>query len=200
MKSSSLSIISILLLFSCNKLNPTQYFEYINDPKNGLVNEKTFGSKTYRCEFKPTEFTLLNEKSKSFNGESQNKKTEELYSEANQFYTFFIRLSSTKSNDFLKDDLQNKDDYYSRLNYYNSEIQNDIILIQGKDTMPANYTYFERNFGVSNQSTLIVGFLKKDLQNKADLNLLIEERSFGLGLIAFNITNENISKIPKVKL
>ncbi len=186
---------------SCsNTVTPGEYYQYINNPKNGLVQEKKVGHLTFRCEYKPAAFLLLNEKNKAFNTDKQPFNEKELLDEANQFVTFHLKISSDVNSDFLKADLQNQNQYYERLNYYNANITNDFVLIHQNDTIPCNYTYLERNFGIGNETTLIVGFQKEHFTPSGNLQLYLYERAFNIGQMQFDFSISNINNIPKVKL
>ncbi len=191
----------LFLIIACtNNVNIAEYCSYINKPENGLVITKEINNLKFRCEYKPAEYLILNERNKSFENEKSNDNEGELIKEAKNFITFYLKISSDKNSDFLKSDLKIQDDYYKRLNYYNSDITSDISLIHEKDTLPCNYTYLERNFGIGNESTLIIGFQNDKQDLKGDLHLLINERAYDLGLLQFDYLRTNINNIPKVKL
>lgn len=197
-----LLIISLVLSFSScsNELSKNEYLKYLQDPENGLVKIVEINNIQIKCEYKPSDYVVLNQLSKQLETEKTITNTKDLLSEADDFITFYIKLSSTKENDFLKTDLLNKDQYYKRLNYYNSEIENDLILVQGKDTLQSNYTYLERNFGIGNESTLIVGFVKNKEKASENFSLILNEQALNLGQIKFDFLSEKINKVPKVKI
>jgi hypothetical protein len=176
------------------------YGSYINNSANGLIQTSICGDITFTSEFKPAEYLAISEIKKhnlEVNDVNYNKALEEKVNTK----TFFLKIKSKLQSDFLKDGLKNKDDYYLRLNYYNSEINADISLIQGTDTINCLYSYFQRNFNIGSESTIIIGFEDKH-SNKTneDLRLIVNERALGCGMLDFRIKNEDILKIPQVKI
>jgi len=65
-----------------------------------LVVVKELANLKFRCEYKPAEFLILNEKRKSIDNEKSIKNYEELIKEANGFVTFYLKISSEKNADF----------------------------------------------------------------------------------------------------
>jgi len=176
------------------------YGSYVNNPENGLIQTSNCGDIIYTSEYKPSEYLAISE-IKKHNLEVNDVNYNKALEEKGDTKTFFLKIKSKLQSDFLKDGLKSKDDYYLRLNYYNSEINADISLIQGTDTLNCLYSYFQRNYNLGNECTLIIGFEDKyRYRSNEDLRLIINERALGCGMLDFRIKNEDILKIPQVKI
>ena len=197
-------ILILLVAFivnSCGKgVDVNSYGSYVNNPENGLIQTINCGNITYTSEYKPSDYLAISE-IKKHNQDVTEINFKKALEEQGNTETFYLKIKSSGQADFLKDGLKNKEDYYLRLNYYNSEINEDITLIKGTDTLSCLYTYFQRNYGLGNESTLIIGFEdKKGSTTAEDLKLTINERSLGCGYLNFSIKKEDLIKIPQIKI
>ncbi len=195
----SLSIL-LLITISCGKraLTPVQYLRYIDDKSNGLIKEKQIGPYTVTCEFKPAGYIVLKEKFKQINDNELKDIGDEL-SDASEMNHFYMRFTAEGENDILKSHLQSQAEYYERLNYFSNFIQKDLYLISGSDTIDCAYTYFERNFGLSNRNTLLLGFKKGNYNGGVgggDFTLIYDDQVLGLGPVQFKFGLGDISNIP----
>jgi hypothetical protein len=172
------------------------YMSCVNDPKYGLVKNIEVGNFIIDMEYKTPEFMVMNEMIKTDEGFSKDLFKSTL-ADHRKMETFFIRFNGNSETDFLKQDLSDKNQYYERLNYFNGIVQEDLTLIDGKDTLPCTYTYFERNYGVGQKSTLIVGFEKAN-QTKADMKLILNERALGIGAQEFVLLKSTQDNLPQI--
>lgn len=185
---------------SCNKggMTPSEYIRYIDNKTNGLVKDKKIGVFTVDCEYKPSAYIVIKENYKQ-NPKEVIKNFENENIEASKMFHFYIRLSAENENDVLKNDIQNQEEYFERLNYFSNFVQKDLYLISGSDTIDCAYTYFERNYGLSNKSTILLGFKRSEM-NKSNsdqsLTLIYDDQVLGMGPVHFKFSSKDISNIP----
>jgi hypothetical protein len=175
------------------KLCPVGYVEWIEDKTNGIKIEKTIEGFTYSVMYKPVEYVaLLDLKKASVAKQELQNKIEEY--NGLQYYTF--KITTPDEGELLKKKLTNTNDYYSRIQYYSFEMQKDLKLIEGTDTLDCVLFHFERTYGVSPDITFVVGFPLTE--NKFDKTLLYDEKIFGAGKIFLTVQSKNYKKIPLV--
>lgn len=175
------------------KLAPMEYAAWVEDKNNGLKVEKTIEEFTYTLQYKPTEYVALMElKKDSVRSLELNKKMEEY--DGLQYYTF--RISTDSRMELLKKNLKEGNDYYGRIQYFSFDMQKDLKLIDGKDTLDCVLFHFERVYGLAPYATFVLGFpLTEGTNNKT---LFYDEQIFGAGKIYLTVQSKNCKKLPSV--
>lgn len=187
-------------------LAPDEYVKWIENNDNGIKVAKKIGDFTYAALFKPYEYVALTElKKDSINKKNVQQKINEC--DGLQYFTFRISAENQKE-ELLKVNLNSEQDYYSRIEYFSFKMQNDLKLIDGKDTLDCALFHFERVFGLAPYATFVLGFpltreemkitesgKKNSYKNKT---LLFEDRTFGAGNIYMTIKQENLNRIPEL--
>ena len=200
MKEISVSIIVllfgiILLGTGCqkNNVNDKEYLTYVSGEKNGLKKRKQVKDIIFEVQYKTPEYVLLKE--------GLNKGTlewEERYEKTKQNYFFDIRLSVKNSNyGILKYNIQDYDDYNQRLYYFAFKVNEDIMMIDGRDSIPCSFHHFERTYDLAGHNTILVGFSPKAKQ-KGDKTLIINSPFLFSGPVKFNIKQSDIDRIPNL--
>ncbi len=174
-------------------LLPGDYVSWVEDTQNGLKVEKTIEDFTYTLQFKPLEYVALMELKNDSILANELKKTIDNYSDL-QYYTF--RISAPGEGEFLKKKLGSTDEYYHRIQYYSFEMQNDLKLIDGKDTLDCALFHFERVYGLAPYATFVLGFPPSESMNNK--TLFYDEKVFGTGKIYLTVQLKNYKKLPSV--
>lgn len=175
------------------KLSPRAYVAWVEDKNNGLKVEKTIEEFTYTLQYKPLEYVALMElKKDAVGGLELNKKIEEY--DGLQYYTF--RISTESRMELLKKNLKETNEYYGRIQYFSFDMQKDLKLIEGKDTLNCVLFHFERVYGLAPYATFVLGFPLTDGIN--DKTLFYDEQVFGSGKIYLTIQSKNCKKTPSV--
>ena len=106
--------------------------------------------------------------------------------------------------DFYEDILKYKLDgdvefnYSQLVEYYSFKMQKDIQLVQNeKDTIPCALYHYERNFGVSPKTNIMIGF---KLKNTKNLTFVYENKHLRTSIIKIAIKEEDILKHPHIKI
>lgn len=175
------------------KLSPREYVAWVEDKNNGLKVEKEIEEFTYLLQYKPFEYVALMELKKETVGSLElNKKIEEY--DGLQYYTF--RISTDSRMELLKKNLNEANDYYGRIQYFSFDMQKDLKLIEGKDTLDCVLFHFERVYGLAPYATFVLGFpLTEGTNNKT---LFYDEQIFGAGKIFLTVQSKNCKKLPSV--
>ena len=111
-----------------------------------------------------------------------------------QYFTF--RISTESRTELLKKNLTETNDYYGRIQYFSFDMQKDLKLIDGKDTLDCVLFHFERVYGIAPYATFVLGFPNSKQIN--DKTLFYDEKVFGAGRIYLTIRSKNIKRLPEV--
>jgi hypothetical protein len=191
----------LLLICGCNKkhaLSPQEYVGWVEDPSNGLRVERTMGPITYSVQYKPYDYVIAKEE-KSNNIAKATFETRHKAMKRMQYYTLRIQ---TTGNDLLKEGSLSQQEYYQRQNYLTFEFQNDIQLIEDKDTLSAALFQMVGNYGLAPYVDFVMGFKSKDSlqdQQQYDKEFILEDKIFGNGILKFIVKKENINSTPEIK-
>ncbi len=176
-----------------DQLSPRQYMQWVADKSNGLNVEKRINEFTYGLQYKPLEYVALLDLKKDEISKSELKKKMEEY-EGLQYYTFTISTDSQQ--ELLKKNLSETNEYYGRIHYFSFDMQNDLKLIDGKDTLDCELFHFERVYGVAPYARFVLGFpLASGNQDKT---LFYDEKIFGAGKLYLTIQAKNNNQLPEV--
>lgn len=174
-------------------LSPREYVSWIEDKNNGLKVEKKIGEFTYMFQYKPTDYVVaMDLKMDSISKAIFQKKGDE-YSGL-QYFNF--RISTESGGELLKKNVADERDYYGRIQYFSFDMQNDLKLIDGKDTLKCLLFHFERVFGLAPYATFLLGFPVS--QNRENKTLFYDDKIFGLGRIYLTVQSKNINKLPSL--
>lgn len=199
MKKSALYI-SILLTISCTKtkLDPTGYAQWVENEENGLKVQRKTGNFEFELQYKPADYMVLMEQKKKVTARSLEQRKRELG--AMQHYTLKIKaLDQTR--DILRSGITDERQYYERLEYFMSYMQDDISLVEGTDTLPCLLFHFERNYGLAPYSSMVLAFesdtIKK--QQVPDRTFVYNDPVLGTGVVELSIKGRSIANCPALK-
>jgi hypothetical protein len=195
-------LLSICILFEgCTKkeLSPSDYMHWIEDSSNGLKQVQEMGGYEFTAQFRPSEFQALQELRDSIPDKTLLEKTTGNYK--NTYYFIFKMATEDHDKDILKAGISSPNEYYGRLQYFISGLQNDFKLAAGKDTLACSLCNFERTYSVSPYSNFVLAFdrPKNDTGTK-DLVLYYQDRVFGGGRLSFRFDKKDLDHIPQIQL
>lgn len=195
-----IKLLILALLFVCNisckkNLTKVDYEFYVQDKNNGLRKKTMVGAWEYNFQYKPYDYILLCENIVSFERE---KRLKELEGTA-WFNISFMNKQSRES--ALRQGLNSKDEYDSRLNYFLNDAINSVQLHYGHtDTLKPIAYAFENNYNLSPQETIVVGFKLPDGEKvpSKDMQIVYEDKIFKNGIIKVIIDKKDLRKIPNL--
>lgn len=191
------TVFILLFLNSCVKteLTPTEYIEWIENEENGLNTSKSFDDISFHLLFKPVDYIIAKELlNKGIKKEDVFKRSKEL----GDMQYFTLRIKSLKSNELLKAGIKSENEYYQRLEYFMGYMQNDLYLIEGKDTIPCGMNHFERNYGLAPYNNFIIAF-SKTINSNEDKIFVYDDKVLGTGKVMMKIEAKDINNIPSIK-
>lgn len=179
-----------------------EFMTWIENKDNGLKVEKNIGDLNFSALYKPYEYLAVMELKKGgLNKQVLKKKMQEY--EGMYYFTFKI-TSMDQHQELLKKGIDTEQEYYSRLEYFSFGMQNDFKLIDGKDTLNCTLYHFERVYGLAPCATMVLGFTPAGKHPVGKLNnnvtLGYEDKLFGAGNVYMTFKEEDLKRIPAVKL
>jgi hypothetical protein len=179
----------------------TEYCAYVEDKANGLHVEKTVGEYVFDVQYKPLDYVVAQQqKSTQFTQhvwDSLKTQVSDM-----QYYTF--RIGTVSGKDITKYNLAQTEEFYARLQYFALDMQNDLQLIEGKDTLPCLMFHYERTYGVDPRAAFVVGFDnkrgKKQTEPITDRRFVFNDRTLGTGIVQMRIDATSFQQLPTLAL
>ncbi|MBI2968480.1 MAG: hypothetical protein HYY40_11810 [Bacteroidetes bacterium] len=197
-------ILPLILTASCRQtpgwqddLDPMEYVNWVEDMNNGLKVSKQIGNIRFTLQFKPLEYIILKENGNPDAGKEEIIKEMEQMKDM-QYYTFTISADDHLS-DILKYNLNDPADYYFRLNYFASEMQDDLALVEGTDTLRCLLFHYERNYGLAPYTNFLLAFEKKENGEEIpDRTLIFDDGALNSGIVKITINGAALNRMPKL--
>lgn len=195
---SRLFVILILFSFlvSCKKatLSHVDYINWVENEDNGLNVGKEFKDINYQILYKPVSYIVAKE---LVNGGIKNNEVATRIKELGDMQYATLRIKVANSNEVMGANIKSQNEYYERLEYFMNNIQNDLVLIEDKDTLPCLLAHFERSYGLSPYNNFVLAF-GKSINKKADKLIVFDDNIFGTGRVILKIENKDIEDEPAV--
>lgn len=187
----------VVLICGCakNELNSDEYINYVESEKNNIKNSKQIEDLNFSLQYCPTEYLLL----KEFKTNNLSEKLLAERKKENENMVFFkLRISAKNNSDILNYKISSNDDYYERIQYLSYGFEEDIALLNGKDTLFPALFHFERTYGVVPFADFMLAFNAKIIEPEK-FQVIIDDKIFDTGLLKFTYSNKDIQNIPKLK-
>jgi hypothetical protein len=183
---------------SVQHVSPREYMKWVKDEENGLRVSKEIGDYKFTLQYKPCEFeALLHLGDKPL----AKKQLDSAVASIKDIQFFTLCINSPGKNDPAKDISIDEADYNQRLNYLMFEMQKDFFLVDGKDTLSCLFYHYERNFNVSPENNILLGFERDTLEKEpADKTLIYDDKILETGPVMLTIRSNNIKAVPVLNL
>jgi hypothetical protein len=169
-----------------SSLTKKEYVKWIETPENGLKKNKTVEGFYYEIQYKPVAYIVIKKNSDSIT-----------VKDYEALHYIDLELSHKDFPELMKLGLEQQEDYYHRLKYYSFDIQNDLTLIDGQDTMKCVFSHFERTYGILPYIKIVAAFEKSKKQG-GDKTFSYTDKIFNKGIINLKIKEKALKNIPKI--
>lgn len=188
--------------FSGQEVSYIDVHSYLNWYKaHPIVKSKEVGKYRFELSYMPPEYMVLNEASnlaREINNRKAFDSLRNTYS-GMQYYILKVSLKEGGNQDFLKQTARSEQEYYNRLNYFISNLQSDLYLIEdNKDTIDCALYHFERNYSINNDNKMIIGFPVSNESGK-DKTFIYKDKWLDIGTLNILIEKEEFSRLPKIQ-
>jgi hypothetical protein len=171
---------------------------WVKSEENGLRVAKQIGNCNFTLQYKPCEYeALLHHKKEIITEADLDKATTAL--KDLQYFMLVIRNADGK--EIMEEGSREMVEYGSKLNYMISDMQMDFSLVDGNDTLPCAFYHYERNFGISPENNILLGFeIPASSSNDVhDKTIIYDDKLLGNGIVMLTIKSEDIQQIPALK-
>ncbi|MEP7265007.1 MAG: hypothetical protein ABI772_10945 [Bacteroidota bacterium] len=194
-----LSKIKSVFISSDNRpVNGTELQKYVVNMDHGLLKSKTIDEVTYSIKYKPVDYVIaLETGGKKINAAEYKRRREEL--DGMQY--FDLRIEIDKANgELLKYALSSGAEYEERIKYLAFKVNQDIQLIDGKDTLECVMHHFERVYDIVPFATILLGFKNTGADLMHEKTIVFHDKLFGKGIIKFTFLPADLQTIPQLEV
>ncbi|MCH2044427.1 MAG: hypothetical protein MK212_09960 [Saprospiraceae bacterium] len=180
------------------ELLPSDYVVWVTDPVNGLQKEKEISPLRVEALYKPIGYIISNEKRRNeISQEEYKQRAKEL--EGMHYITLKLGITNAQQ-DVTNWGVTDQQSQEERLAYLSFEMQKDIKLVEGTDTLPCALFHFERSYDLSTQRTFVLAFEKRRIASEEDKTLILDLAYFKTGPIKLTYKNSELTNSPNLKL
>lgn len=178
-------------------MNVHDFVQWVQNPENGFRKEKKMDDLTFSVQYKPYEYIVCMEERKE---EIKDTLMKNRIGEINgmQYYDLKISLNEG-AGELLKYQLASPQQYTERVNYFAFNMQNNIQLVEGNDTLPCSLYHFERAYDAAPSGTFLLGFQVTKNKLSQEKTLLVYDKTFNKGMLKFTFRKKDLKNLPKIK-
>ena len=160
------------------------------------TSSKKIGAVGYSLMYMPTDYMVLKENRGRDLTAPVLKSLRRDY-EDQEYYILEMSIDGFHD-ELMKYKVQSPEEYAARVDYYAFKFQQDIVMVQGEDSIPCSVYHFERNYGLSPKARFILGFYKP--APAKDRTIVCHERYLGTGPVKFTLAAADMAELPTLKL
>jgi hypothetical protein len=191
----ALSVLSAFVLLD-PAVVPAEYVRWMRDPMNGQYAEKQQGKARYAIQFKPREYVALVERHADPAHPLAFDSTVAAVEDRCDLYT--LTITGLSQREPMREGLTADVDYFQRTAYYALDMERDLFMVQGTDTLPPLFAHTERSYGVGPDLNMLVAFPKADPQGPP-MQLLVNDRALSSGVVVLPLDVTARTRIPQLK-
>lgn len=181
------------------KLGPASYVQWVMNPLNGLQAKVTEGKYNFLVNYLPAEFMIIKEaRGKRLGKKEFEEKKDELKN--TEYYSLLIDLNNGRKNvvQSLVDDTKTPAD--DMVKYLAYDLQRDIKLVDGTDTLKCRFLHLEETYEVTSYARFMAVFDVPEKKEKDDRVILLSLPWMNHQKMTFTITKENLLSVPRVSV
>lgn len=192
----------IIVVSSCGEpptLLPSNYVQWVKNPENGLRQSKIIKELEFTAQYKPLDFIVAQEeRTNTLSKELLQHRKKEL---GKDYLYYNFRIKNTKGQlSPVGSGAYSEGQYQRRLAYFTFDMQRDLHLLHGQDTLPCTLFQFVRSYDVAPYVEFALGF-KKETQTvlNQDITFVFEDPLLGIGTVKLLFDASNFKNIPTIK-
>lgn len=182
--------------YTSESVSVKEFVDWCADEDHKLTKTKDISEMRYNLSYLPSEaMAFLELRTKEYDLAGF-QKIKEKYSEMT-YFNFKIKVING-SGELLKHQLSSPSQYEARVKYMSFQMEKDIYLVQGNDTIPPGLFHFERIFEVAPYATIMFAFDNKKFNKDDGFTIVYHDRLFQKGLVKFNYKNRQLINLPNI--
>lgn len=173
----------------CSKgVDYKKYLVWYESDENPLRKTVIIGDVEYTLTYMVTDYFKAREMASGTNPEKGEQDESEYYK---------LNIKTKDKSEPLTYHLKKTSDSYERINYFVSDVKDDILLLTSKDTLSCQMHHYERVYHVGN--TLSLMFIFDRTNEQRERTIVFNDKIFNNQLITFNFKQDEINTVPILK-
>lgn len=182
--------------YTKDNLTVQEFLSWCGDKNNKLYKSKDIADLRFSLSYLPaSSMAFLELRTESY--DFQKFKEACIHYSDMTYFNFRLEIIDG-TGELLKYKLQSPAQYDGRVKYMSFEMQKDIYLVQGTDTLLPGLFHFERAFEVVPYSTVMVAFDNKKFNKSNEFTIIYNDKLFEKGFVKFNYKNKQLINLPNI--
>lgn len=177
-------------------LSTKDFIAWCADKNNHLSKMKEISEMRYHLSYMPAESMAFLELRTEEYDEQKFRTACNHYSDMT-YFNFRIECPEAKI-ELLKYNMSSPQQYEWRVKYISFDMQNDIVLVQGRDTLLPGLYQFERIFEVAPYATVMLAFDNKQFKKDKEFSIVFTDKLFEKGIIKFLYKDQQLINVPNI--
>jgi hypothetical protein len=193
------SLLFVKVSCSRSELNEANYYKYLNDPENGLIQVKEANGFRLEMKYLPPDLQAFNELSRG-NEEIDHKRFDSVIKQYENGFTFLLSISDPEINpgeDIVQYGIFNEQEFKRRFNELHFNIDSHIWISDDSAKVPPALSMLESTFELSGPKTFYLVFEKSEIKTKR-IDVVFKDAFFDTGINHFIFKTEDINNLPKI--
>lgn len=194
-KNPLLLLILLLFAFSCTQnFTREEMFEYIKNPKHGLLQEKTINNITISLTYRPSD--LLAWQEIQAEDTLTKDRIKEIRNRYNQQYYFLLSISAGGKE--ILSSAADRQWFSGMVNQLAFGMNEKVNLVSGKDTLRLLDYNYPRMYGMSPSTDILFAFEKKKTSGE-EIIFMLKDIGLMTGDTKFKFKTKKLNSTPKLK-
>jgi hypothetical protein len=194
MRSLLLGIMLIAAGCGHKQLSPEDFIRYIDHDARGLIAKETVGDFTVSASYRPWQYEMIRSV-----GTSDRAALEQALGREDSMQYILLRIESAdQKKDVLTLGVADEEEYHKRAAYLTASVQDDIVLVDGNDTLPCIGHHWEQSYGLTHFTSVLFAFESRHPGAGTDKIVVLQDRLFGMGRVRFRIDGRAVQSIPSI--
>lgn len=196
-----------LIMGACGKKDAVEYAHYLAEAENGLTQKQARDKIQFSATYQPLDFVAGRQLEGSERNSAGLEKAQQAYLGL-QYLNFEVYTEGgAVGQNTLKQLIEKKvgeAQWTTTMSYYNFDMQKDLGLISGQDTLPCALYHLEQTGNLGNRMRFLVGFKDDKKLNKPnfpnDLRLYYVDKIISKDTLYFTFSKDKLNQTPDFKL
>ena len=196
----------LLLITACGQKDLTRYVQYVKAADSGLIQHQSRSNIGFSAAFQPLDYVIGRSLAANERTNEGLAKAQKEYSGLQYFDFDIYTEGSYKGQNALKDQIEKRvkpEGMTAAMTYFQFEMQPDLGLIAGKDTLPCVLYHLEQTGNWGQRLHFLVAFKDdnkiKTPNFKEDLRLYYHDKLFSNDTLYFTFSKTDLNRIPDLK-
>lgn len=204
-KKHSIGILLILIIFSgctTKEMEIGEYYQYLVNPKNGLLKSKVVEPFKISVRFLPSSYFIYKEYK---NVKKSSEELDSIKQSYNGNYTFLLRIAPDVDGghvfDVMTQTVPSVTQYKNRVRELNFEMQQQLILKIGEKTYTPVLVELENTYELTKHRNFLIAYALPDIVNTdyEQIDFVYQDQIFGTGIHHFLFDQQLIENTPTIK-